>query len=43
MVANPDKFQTVILDKRKKDHTDERITVDNHQIKVVSSVKHLSL
>ena len=28
-VANPDKFQTIILDKRKSDHTDERITVNN--------------
>lgn len=28
-VANPDKFQTLILDKRKSDHTNERITVNN--------------
>ena len=28
-VVNPDKFQTIILDKRKDDHTNERITVDN--------------
>ena len=28
-VANPDKFQTIILDKRKSDHTNERITVNN--------------
>ena len=27
------------LDKRERDHTDERITVDNQQIKVASSVK----
>ena len=43
MVVNPDKFQAIILDKRKRDHTDEHITVDNQQIKVVSSVKHLGL
>ena len=43
MVVNPDKFQAIILDKRKKDHTDEHITVDNQQIKVVSSVKLLGL
>ena len=43
MVVNPDKFQAIILDKRKRDHTDERITVDNQQIKVVSSVKLLAL
>ena len=39
MVVNPDKFQAIILDKRKRDHTDEHITVANQQIKVVSSVK----
>ena len=29
MVVNPDKFQAIILDKRKRDHTDEHITVGN--------------
>ena len=43
MVVNPDKFQAIILEKRKVDHTDERITVDNQQIRVVSSVKLLGL
>ena len=43
MVVNPDKFQAIILDKRKRDHTDENFTVDNQQIKVVSSVKLLGL
>ena len=43
MVVNPDNFQAIILDKRKRDHTDEHITVDNQQIKVVSSVKLLGL
>ena len=32
MVVNTDKFQAFILDKRKRDDTDERITVDNQQI-----------
>ena len=41
MVVNPDKFQAIIFDKRKRDHTDERITVDSQQIKVVSSMKLL--
>ena len=41
MVVNPDKFQTIILDKQKRDHTDERITADNQQ--VVWSVKLLGL
>ena len=39
MVVNSDKFQAVILVKRKSDHTNERMTVYNQQIKVVSSVK----
>ena len=43
MIVNPDKFQAIILDKLKRDHTDECITVDNQQIKVVSSVKLLGL
>ena len=43
MVVNPDKFQPIILDKRKSDHANERITVDNHQIQVVSNVKLLGL
>ena len=43
MVVNPDKFQAIILHRRKSDHTDEYITVDNQQIKVVSSVKLLGL
>ena len=43
MVENLDKFKAVILDKRKRDYTDERITVDNQKIKAVSSVKLLGL
>ena len=43
MSVNSHKFQAIILDKQKRDHTDERITVDNQQIKVVSSVKLLGL
>ena len=43
MVVNADRFQEIMLDKRKRDHTDERITVDNQQIKVVLSVKLLDL
>ena len=43
MVVNPDKFQAIILHKRKRDYTDERITVDNQQIKVVSSMKLIRL
>ena len=43
MSVNSPKFQAIILDKQKRDHTDECITVDNQQIKVVSSVKLLDL
>ena len=43
MVVNPDKFQAIILDNRKRDHTNERITVDNQQIKVVSSCETFRL
>ena len=27
MVVNPDKFQAIILDKRKRDHTDKHINI----------------
>ena len=43
MVVNPDKFQEILLDKLNSGHTNERITVDNQQIKVASSVKCLCL
>ena len=35
MVVNPDKFQAIMLDKPKRDHTNERITFDNQQMKVM--------
>ena len=35
MTVNPDKFQAILLDKWKSDHTDQRIVVDNQNIKVV--------
>ena len=41
MVVNPDKFQAIISDKRKRDHTDKHITVDNQQTKIVPSAKLL--
>ena len=43
MVVNTDEFQAIILNKGKNDHTNERVTVDNQQIKVVSPVKLLGL
>ena len=43
MIVNPDKFQAILLDKRKSDHTNQRIAVDNQNIKVVSSVELLKI
>ena len=34
MTVNPFKLQAITLDKRKSDHINESITVDNKQIKV---------
>ena len=43
MVVTTVKFQAIILYKRKRNHSDELVTVDNQQVKIVSSVKLLSL
>ena len=43
MIVNPDKSQAIILDKRKSDHANERVNIDNEQMKVVWSVKLLDL
>ena len=43
IAVNPHEFLAIILDKRKSDHTNQRIIVDNQQIKVMSSVKLLGL
>ena len=43
MIVNPDKFQAILLDKRKGDHTNQRIVVDNQNLKVVSSVELLGI
>ena len=43
MIVNPDKFQAILLEKRKRDHTNQRIVVDNQIIKVVSSVELLRI
>ena len=42
-IVNPDKFQAILLDKRKSGHTNQRIAVDNQYIKVVSSVELLGI
>ena len=41
MIVNPDKFQAILLDKRKSGHTNQRIAVDNQNRKVVSFVELL--
>ena len=42
MIVNPDKFQVVIIDK-KKDYTNENVVIDNKQIKTVTSVERLGI
>ena len=39
MIVNPGKFQTIILDKKKNNHTQETIKINNKAVKVKSSVK----
>ena len=39
MIANADKFQAILLDKRKSGHTNQRMVVDNQYVKLVSSVE----
>ena len=43
IIVNPDKFQAILLEKRKRDHTNQRIVVDNQIIKMVSSVELLRI
>ena len=39
MIINPDKFQAIILDKRKSNLTNIPLTIDNHTIKSIPSVE----
>ena len=39
LIVNPDKFQAILLEKRKRDQTSQLIAVDNQIIKVVSTVE----
>ena len=43
MIVNPNKFQAILLDKRKNGHTNQRTVVYNQYIKVVSSVELLGI
>ena len=41
MIVNPDKFQVIIINKKKGDQTNENVVIDNKQIKTVPSVELL--
>ena len=43
MIVNPDKFQAILLDKTKSDHTNQRIVVDNENTKAISPVESLGV
>ena len=43
MIVNPDKFQILILDKKKEDHTNENVVIDNKKIKTVPLVELLGI
>ena len=43
MIVNPDKFQVIIIDKKKGDHTNENVVIANKQIKTVHSVELLRI
>ena len=38
MMVNPDKFQVIIIDKKKGDHTNENLVFDNKQIKTSAAL-----
>ena len=43
MFVNPGKFQAIIIDKRKQDHTNEVFKIGSKEIKVASQVKLLGV
>ena len=43
MIVNPDKFQVIIIDKKKGDHTNENVVIDNKQIKTIPSAELLGI
>ena len=43
MIVNPDKFQAIIIDKHKADHTNEELIIDNEVIKASNTVKLLGV
>ena len=43
MIVNPGKFQAIILDKKKNNHTQEIIKIDKNAVGIKSLVKLLGL
>ena len=43
MIVNPDKFQAIVLNKKRSDQTNTNFQVDNQVIKLVSSVELLGI
>ena len=43
MIVNPSKFQAIIFDKYKGNHTNQTINIDQNKIKAVSKVKLLGI
>ena len=43
IIVNPDKFQVIIIDKKKEDHANENVVIDNKQIKTVPLVELLGI
>ena len=43
MIVNPGKFQAIIFDKNKRNHTNQIINIDQNEIKVVSKVELLGI
>ena len=43
MIVNPGRFQAIIIDKRKQDHTNEIFKIGSKEIKVASTVTLLEV
>ena len=43
IIVDPVNFQVIIINKRKWDHTNENVVIDNKQIKTVPSVQILGI
>ena len=43
MIVNPDKFQAIVLNKKRSDLTNTNFQVDNQMIKSVSSLEFLAI